>query len=73
MDTARHLEVSVPEGAVNHPAMLSVVSTAVPPPERPGFVLASPPVVHRARYPSCCTTTPKQVDIRSKSVIRGSR
>ncbi|AUI57274.1 hypothetical protein [Amycolatopsis sp. BJA-103] len=44
VDTAPHLKVSVPEGAVDRPATLSVVPTDVPPPERPGFVLASPPV-----------------------------
>ncbi|MFI5560674.1 hypothetical protein [Amycolatopsis japonica] len=44
VDTAPHLKVSVPEGAVDRRATLSVGPTAVPPPQRPGFVPASAPV-----------------------------
>jgi hypothetical protein len=44
VDTSPHLKVSVPGGAVDRPAVLSVVRSDVAPPKRAGLVLAAVPV-----------------------------
>jgi hypothetical protein len=44
VDASPHLRVTVPTGAVDRDATLSVRPSSIAPPGRPGFVIAAPPV-----------------------------